>query len=294
MPIEQVPGHDASYYLVCFDKHGDERKENGRFFSEEVLRAVQHDGITDVFVMSHGWKGDVPAARDQYGRWIGAMLANADDIAAMKASRPGFKPLFVGVHWPSLPWGAEDIDAPASFAFDGVDDERSIVDDAVDALVDTPKAREALAVIFEYAASSSAPPQIPEAVRLAYLQLNDELELGSGDLAGTPDEDRAPFDPDKAYRQAKSEVVSFGGGFGNAILSPLVQLSFWTMKKRAREVGEGGVATFIREILGAASPEARLHLMGHSFGCIVVSATIAGPPGRNTLQIGRASCRERV
>jgi len=276
MPIEKVPGHDASYYLVCFDKHGDERMEDGRFFSEEVLRVVRNDGITDIFAMSHGWKGDVPAARDQYGRWIGSMLANSDDIAAMKASRPGFKALFVGVHWPSLPWGTEDIGAPASFAFDGVGDERSIVDDAVDALVDTPRAREALAVIFEHAALSGNPPDMPNAVRDAYLQLNSELDLGAGELAGTPDEDRAPFDPDKAYRQAKSDVVSFGGGFGNAILSPLVQLSFWTMKKRAREVGEGGIATLIRKILETASPEARLHLMGHSFGCIVVAAAAVG------------------
>ena len=276
MPIEKVPEHDANYYLVCFDKDGDERKEDGRFFSEEVLQAVPNDGVTDIFAMSHGWKGDVPAARDQYGRWIGSMLANAGDIAAMKASRPGFKPLFVGVHWPSLPWGTEDVGAPASFAFDGVGDDRRIIDDAVDGLVDTPKAREALAVIFEYASSSSAPPQMPEAVRLAYLQLNDELRLGSGELAGAPDEDRAPFDPDKAYRQAKREVVSFGGGFGNAILSPLVQLSFWTMKKRARKVGEGGIATFVRQILATAPPEARLHLMGHSFGCIVVAAAAVG------------------
>ncbi|NID14088.1 alpha/beta hydrolase [Luteibacter yeojuensis] len=278
MPIEQVPGHeDSGYDLVCFDKRGDERKENGRFFSEEVLRAVQHDGITDVFVLSHGWKGDVPAARDQYGRWIGAMLANADDIAAMAANRPGFKPLFVGVHWPSLPWGAEDIAGPVSFAL-GDDGGRSIIDDAADALVDTPKAREALATIFEYAAKPGDPPDIPDTVRQAYLQLNRELELGSGDLGDKPDDDRAPFDPDRAYCQAKNDIVSFGagGGVGKAILSPLVQLSFWTMKKRAREVGESGVATFVRAIMKASPPQTRLHLMGHSFGCIVVAAAAVG------------------
>ena len=62
----------------------------------------------------------------------------------------------------------------------------------------------------------------------------------------------------------------------DALLGPVRQVSFWTMKKRAREVGQGGV----HELLGALqtrAEHARLHLMGHSFGCIVVASAIAGP-----------------
>src|SRR3546814_13366531 len=59
----------------------------------------------------------------------------------------------------------------------------------------------------------------------------------------------------------------------------MLQLSFWQMKDRARSVGERGVAGLLRKLQGAASEYTRFHLMGHSFGCIVVSAAIAGEPG---------------
>ena len=57
---------------------------------------------------------------------------------------------------------------------------------------------------------------------------------------------------------------------------PVRQLSFWAMKHRARQVGETGVHTLLAGLQQAA-PGTRYHLMGHSFGCIVVSAAIAGP-----------------
>src|SRR5262249_3970934 len=61
-----------------------------------------------------------------------------------------------------------------------------------------------------------------------------------------------------------------------SLLSPLRQLSFWKMKDRGRQIGEAGVHRLLRQ-LQAARADARFHLMGHSFGCIVVSAAVAGP-----------------
>jgi hypothetical protein len=59
---------------------------------------------------------------------------------------------------------------------------------------------------------------------------------------------------------------------------PLRQLSFWAMKDRARRFGESGARELLLAVQTGA-PIARLHLMGHSFGAIVVSAALAGPPG---------------
>jgi hypothetical protein len=49
------------------------------------------------------------------------------------------------------------------------------------------------------------------------------------------------------------------------------------MKARGRRFGESGAHAVVKG-LQTASPTVRLHLMGHSFGCIVVSAAVAGPP----------------
>lgn len=59
------------------------------------------------------------------------------------------------------------------------------------------------------------------------------------------------------------------------VLAPLYVLSFWKMKDRARRIGETGAHLLLLHLQQAA-PAARFHCMGHSFGCIVVSAMIAG------------------
>jgi pimeloyl-ACP methyl ester carboxylesterase len=63
---------------------------------------------------------------------------------------------------------------------------------------------------------------------------------------------------------------------------PLRQLSFWKMKDRGRRFGEGAANDLLRS-LQVAAPSARFHLVGHSFGCIAVSAAVAGPPDRPPL-----------
>jgi hypothetical protein len=121
MPIEKVDGTDLSYYLVCYDKNGREQNEDDGLMSERVCRAIQNDAVTDVFIMSHGWKGDIPAAKEQYNAWIQAMARCEADRKQIRELRKDFKPLLVGFHWPSQPWGDEEIGVGkgASFAAPG-------------------------------------------------------------------------------------------------------------------------------------------------------------------------------
>ncbi|MBY0512485.1 MAG: hypothetical protein K2P78_01070, partial [Gemmataceae bacterium] len=107
--IAPAPGR-AGYDLIGFDSSGDERLDDPHgVMSDVVLRTLADDasGITDVFLVSHGWMGDVPAAKAQYDGWVGAMSACGADLARASQQRPGFKPHVVGIHWPSLPWGDE-------------------------------------------------------------------------------------------------------------------------------------------------------------------------------------------
>ncbi len=115
--------------------------------------------------------------------------------------------------------------------------------------------------------------------------LDREAALGSGGPAKAPGEDREPFDPEAAYEAAvDDEEVSFG--IGRPLLGPVVgilrNLSFFKMKDRARTIGE---TTFhmllsdLQEVANGSGRDVRFHLMGHSFGCVVVSATLSGPAG---------------
>jgi hypothetical protein len=69
MPRITVPDTDLTYFLVPFDAVGNERPDAAHGpTSQRVLRTLADEPVTDVFLMSHGWKGDVLAALDQYNR----------------------------------------------------------------------------------------------------------------------------------------------------------------------------------------------------------------------------------
>jgi len=114
--------------------------------------------------------------------------------------------------------------------------------------------------------------------------------MGSSGPAGHPGEDREPFDPQRAYKNARlaaaqgaggAGAAAFGGGGSSAILSPLRQLSFWTLKNRGRDIGESAGFSLLKQIQSAVPDgrDVRFHLTGHSFGCIVVSSMLRAPDG---------------
>ena len=301
MPIESVPKTDLSYYLISYDKNGRERDDDpDGVMSEKVCQAIARDRITDVFIISHGWKGDVPAAKEQYERWIGAMAACAADREAIRKARTNFKSLIVGFHWPSQPWGDEEfgMTAAASFAASaetlGVETVEQLIDHYVDLyadrIADSDKAREAIRTIIM--AAASGPPagaKLPPAVEQAYRVLDKESGLGDAGPSAAPGDDREPFDPNKAYANSKpgpGQPVSFGGLGLSRLLSPLRQLSFWKMKDRARVLGESAGHDLLTRAQAAApaGQDVRFHLMGHSFGCIVMSGFLNGPEGKGKVK----------
>lgn len=287
MPYRTLPGSNERYALVSYAADGFERMDDpDGMMTERVLADVKGTRVTDVFFFSHGWKGDVPAAIDQYDRWIGAFLARSGDRARMEAKVPQFRPLFVGLHWPSLPFGDEGFAAGSFSAAAGAVDGLPVDPLArwLAILGDTPAIRGPLERIVQAARQNAAADEMPAEVAAAYRELDAALGLGSGGLGAAPDADRAAFDPVAAFEALQGDGASFGGGWLGGLLSPLRQLSFWTMKKRARTIGEGAMHAFLGRLLSAtAARKARVHLMGHSFGCVVVSSMLGGPLAESPL-----------
>lgn len=288
MTIEKIIDTNIEYYLLAYDKNGRERKDDpdsGDFdcLSEKVKQELREQPVTDVFFISHGWKGDVPAAREQYNRWIGSMLECSDDREKIRQIRPGFRPLLIGLHWPSLPYGDESIDLSSVSFAPGEDPVKDLVEDAADKIAGSDRAREALRTIFTAAMDDIYPEKISPELVEAYKILHDEAGLSGEGPAGAPGADAETFDPEQFYL-AEQEDVSFGGLATGGLLSLLQQLSFWKMKARAKDFGESGAGTLLRDLIQIAGDrDIRFHLMGHSFGCIVVSATVAGAAGSTPL-----------
>jgi hypothetical protein len=277
MPIEEVHEAGLSYHLIAFDDEGRERRDDpAGLMSEITADALAQEPITDVFVFSHGWMADLPAARRQYAKWVTAMSRSRGDIEQLAELRPGFRPLLVGLHWPSRPWSEEEFGA-ASFDPQAAPALR-LVDEYAATIADTTAARDALKVILAAAITDPDPAVLPPEVADAYAVLDREAGLGDDGPGADPGADRESFDPERIMHSARDEV-SFGRFDIGSLLAPLRVLSFWKMKDRGRRFGETGGRSLLDGLQRSTADTVRFHLMGHSFGCIVVSAMLAGPSG---------------
>lgn len=290
MPIRPVPGTCLKYYLMAFDAAGDECGDDpeGKM-SQKILDVLSTEPITDVFIFSHGWLGDVRAACSQYDKWTEAMAAQEADLQRMQEVRPGFRPLLIGLHWPSLPWGDEELESAIVSSNPSTPD--LIEKKFSERIANTPKAKEALRTIGEAVMEEDIDLELPRQVKDAYAQLNEEASLGNEGEGAEPGSDRESFNPQRIHKYAiedAREEESSGNPdiskFAKEVLvAPLRAISFWSMKARARQIGERGGSQLLEKLQKAAPQTVRFHLMGHSFGCIVVSAMLASPEARGTL-----------
>jgi DNA/RNA endonuclease G (NUC1)/V8-like Glu-specific endopeptidase len=269
------------YYLIAYDQKGVERKDLG-LVSDDVLAAVKGP-VTDVVLFSHGWQNDVPVARQSYKDWIAAMKGQQADLERMRQARPGFQPLLVGLHWPSQPWGDERLTSNVSFAVDARATAERLIESFAWRLGDRPAVRDSLRKIIIEALAAGEPDKLPRPLVDAYQELGAALALKSQGVAGAPGADQEAFDPEAVYQEALGEkAVSFSTSWfsQDTVLDPLRVASFWTMKDRGRQIGEGPVHELLKRLQEAtADRDVRFHLLGHSFGCIVATAATAGPPG---------------
>ncbi len=280
MPYQRIPGSTEQYLLLGYDKSGAERGDDpdgvGGLLSKTIASSVAKSQPSHVFLFSHGWKGDVEAARDQYDRWIKAMLDRAADRAAVAGP---FNPLWIGLHWPSLPFGDEELGG-AEFGGDTEPLSPSQIKDVyADRLELGADAAPLLEIIIRTHQKNAAATELPAEAAQAYRALAQKLGYQSTGPSGPPDTEGAPFDPDEAFQRgvdASSGANFAGGGLVDGILAPLRQFSYWKMKQRARKIGEGGMHDFVAQLMTLA-PHTRFHLMGHSFGTIVVSGILGGP-----------------
>lgn len=282
--LKTVEGDVFPYYIIPFDKDG----------SCEGPQTRKHliDGAgsySDIFLFSHGWNNDWKTATARYESFIkGFQGMRKQHGLAMPAN---FKPLLVGIFWPSQAMAWFKSETGPGFAGDdpNAQDEAAALEsetlrDVAAALPGERRPRfyelaqaqslgkaEATELATMLAEVSSADD---EGVRVAAPNALDLLAAATSLESPEPDYDAVGV----AGANDSGPKAAFGVGDILSKLDPrniVKPFTVWQMKDRAGKVGAHGVAPLLEALLKGSG--ARVHLLGHSFGAKVVMTAASVP-----------------
>src|SRR6266536_1894771 len=262
--------------------------------------------VTDLLLMSHGWNNDADEARSLYRRLFENFVAVAqpDDL-------PGRSFLFVGVIWPSKQFdelvavsglagaaaGAASLNAADAESRKALEDkldrmktfftepsQQKILDEARALLPDLEEKASARRDFVSKIRSLLDPTaankedasesffkddgnELMKNLKVDEEDLDDEV-AGTGGSAALP----LGVGAVPAAEGGAAGLKELLSGFKAAAMNILNYTTYYEMKARAGTVGKNGVARLIDQF---APQVKRVHLIGHSFGCRLVTSAAA-------------------
>jgi len=300
------------FWVLEFDKSGAPVQPAA---VDTFVNEIGAQGVTDLFVFSHGWNNDRTTAMSLYDRFFQEVAKLLKDATFAKKT-PSAKVGVAGVIWPSILWPDDAESASSSAVVPGAGGGAV----AMRAGAPVPAAQASAqqintelkrgydeagqqTLIDELTAMLEAQPKSDAALisfrtKLAQLLASEPTDSAAdrkqpdqaeGDMTALSDSKwRALLDV--LGDQAMSRGVSTGGvaGLGDPFKKlwagakdALRVASYWQMKQRAGIVGRTGLGMVLAR-LPAQAPNARVHLLGHSFGARLVSYSLAGLPSALT------------
>jgi hypothetical protein len=281
-------GSSIPLYLIPFDKEG-------RCIGPKTLQHLQANAasgeFTDIHLYSHGWNNVFSEALAHYTEFFTEYFEIRKNAHLAEAN---YRPLIVGVIWPStaLVSAAEEApkfaaDAPAATRASAMDNELYAMTELAGVLpgADVPR-------FFELA-DQDKPLAHQDALELARILLpvfqREAADQEGMSQAVTPEKlvkawqqtAHAPERPDKGKpgvvpdNEAAAEDALRTAGFLD-LFDPreiIRKATVFLMKDRAGTVGVHGVGPMLHDLL--ANTGARVHLTGHSFGAKVVLSALA-------------------
>ncbi len=255
----------------------------------DVHAALAAGGITDLFIMSHGWNNSVGSARDLYQGMFSLLGGQLGAKAASSAA--------VGIIWPSLLFPEDDPTSPPPAAAAAVEPAAGA---GAGPAVPTPSTGAELAA----ALAPAFPDQHAALATMGALldtrpqdaaSLTTFQSLANGLVTTAPlaDEDAgesallaANASTALGFAAAMAPAPAHAAeGLGNPFATlwsgareVLRTLSYYEMKNRAGVIGANGLGPELGRLVDAAGGTLNIHLMGHSFGARLVSYSLSGVP----------------
>ena len=284
------------YVEASFDK-------NGQLQQQVTLP----NGVTDLFVVSHGWNNNADEARGLYTRLFTSFVgvAQPNDLSGRMLA-------ILGVIWPSKAFDelvavAESGNASGGASLGGVSDAASqhALEDKIErmkAFFTTPAERQTLdevrALVPDLEDKASARRAFVDKIRslldpaaanredasdtffkedgnelmknlkVDEADLEGDLQAAAGGASMMPGTGAGAV----GVISGAAGLTSFLSGFKAAAMNVLNFTTYFEMKARAGTVGTVGAAPLIDRLAPAV---ARIHLVGHSFGGRLLSAAAA-------------------
>ena len=255
-----------TYYEVDFNADGTLDTAGGGG-DGGLPAAVAAGGISDLFVLSHGWNNGVDSARDLYQAMFGLLASQLGGHLSSSAA--------VGIIWPSLLFPDDDpntappvastgakLAAALTPAFPGQQQQLATMGQLLD---QQPQDPAKLTEFHQLAGGLVTTPaqSIEDAGEAALLTADTATVFGHAAAM-------APHAPSGAQGIGNPFT-----GLWSGAREVLRTLSYYEMKNRAGVVGQNGLGPLLAGLTGPSGPP-RIHLMGHSFGARLVSYSLAG------------------
>ena len=286
-PYKQISlgnGQSAPLYLIDFDKNG---RSEGPLTQKHLLTTARKGNFTDIYILSHGWNNVFADAVSLYEDLLDGYLKERQTLGLNEPAN--YRPLYVGIIWPStalvLPW-EEGPDFAGRSAAQQTGDLRAARREVAQRLNDSEVAR-----FYELVEKTSINHE--ESLELARILrpiwAEADGEIGSDDSTPTPEEivqlwrkvaTRSGVQDARSrhgFADDSEEVSPDAAGLLDFLdpRRPVQLATVLLMKDRAGTVGSIGVGPLLKDLLAAGA--ARIHLVGHSYGCRVMLSALCYP-----------------
>ncbi len=282
---QQVAGFP--FWEVRFDEQGRPVDSSA---IDEFVSGVASEGLTDLWLISHGWNSSPETSRRLYARFLAEIRSVLDSGGA--SLNEGVRLGAAGIIWPAMRWADEEPGAgaggPASGAGGARPDAEMVLD--LKAVYAEPAQQAALDGLSQLLKDR---PRDPKALA-RFQELMREL-TSDPDAADTPEDSGERHmleeDPREVFErfadEDSDESDDQGGPAGlrdawgkvwEGAKTALRQATYWQMKKRAGVVGKEGLAPIVGRLV-TSRPGLRVHLVGHSFGARLMSFVLPGVRG---------------
>jgi len=272
------------YAEMQFNKEGDIHDQA----EVNALSDLLDQGVTDLLVLSHGWNNDMSDARRLYKKLLRKLRKRIETDGGIDS---GAELAILGVLWPSKKFANSELIASGAASMGATVDSEAL-NEQIANLKGGFDAEDGDRILDQLAALAPTIEDSKNAQDQFYtlaLQLLDESKLDieiseEVPVGWTGIEGREALDELSKPRMGGvtaggdgPDAAAFGflSGITGAAQSLLNLLTFYQMKHRAGAVGENGLHDVLLGALGS-HPSLRIHLVGHSFGARLVTATLRG------------------